>query len=70
MNKETATYINDLLSERSYLLSERQKHPTFFSDLDVVNETQTELSLIYKAQKTIDLSRQIFIKRDNVFRNC
>ena len=54
MNKETATYINDLLSERSYLLSERQKHPTFFSDLDVVNETQTELSLIYKAQKTID----------------
>ena len=54
MNKETATYINDLLSERSYLLSERQKHPTFFFDLDVVNETQTELSLIYKAQKTID----------------
>ena len=54
MNKETATYINDLLSERSYLLSERQKHPTFFSDFDVVNETQHELSLIYKAQKTID----------------
>ena len=54
MNKETATYINGLLSERSYLLAERQKHPTFFSDLDVVNETQTELSLIYKAQKAID----------------
>ena len=54
MNKETANYINGLLSERTYLLSERQKHPAFFSDLDVVNETQTELSLIYKAQKTID----------------
>ena len=54
MNKETANYINGLLLERDYLLSQRQLHPTYKSDVDVVNETQEELVLLYKAQKAID----------------
>jgi hypothetical protein len=54
MNKETATYINGLLLERDFLLSQRQKNPAYKSDIDVVNETKEELSLLYKAQKTID----------------
>ena len=54
VTKETATYISNLLLERDYLLSQRQLHPTYKSDVDVVNETQEELALLYKAQKSID----------------
>ena len=54
MTKETAIYISSLLLERDYLLSQRQLHPTYKSDVDVVNETQEELALLYKAQKSID----------------
>ena len=54
MDKETANYISNVLVERHCLLFQRQQHPAYKSDLDVVNETKQELALLYKAQKAID----------------
>ena len=45
MNQEIAQYINELLADRERLLDERE---------DVIEETKTELSKIYHAQKAMD----------------
>ena len=45
MNKDIAQYINELLADRERLLDERE---------DAVEETKSELSIIYKAQKAMD----------------
>ena len=52
MNKEIAQYINELLTDRQRLLDERE---------DAIEETQSELSNIYKAQKAMDY----IIEEDN-----
>ena len=59
MNKEIAQYINDLLADRERLMEERkddhnqwQGIPELYSDLK--KDTEHELSMIYKAQKSMD----------------
>ena len=59
MNKEIAQYINDLLADRERLMEERkddnnqwQGIPELYSDLQ--KDTEHELSMIYKAQKSMD----------------
>ena len=59
MNKEIAQYINDLLADRERLMQERkddhnqwQGIPELYSDLK--KDTEHELSMIYKAQKSMD----------------
>ena len=52
MNKEIAQYINTLLADRERLLDERE---------DATEETKSELSTIYKAQKAMD-----YIVEENV----
>ena len=59
MNKEIAEYINSLLSHRETLMEERkddinqwQGIPELYSDLQ--KDTEHELNMIYKAQKSMD----------------
>jgi hypothetical protein len=59
MNKEIAQYINELLADRERLMEERkddnnqwQGIPELYSDLK--KDTEWELSMIYKAQKSMD----------------
>ena len=59
MNKEIAQYINTLLADRERLMEERkddnnqwQGIPELYSDLK--KDTEWELSMIYKAQKSMD----------------
>ena len=66
MNKEIAEYINDLLADRERLMEERkddhkqwQGIPQLYSDLQ--KDTEHELSMIYKAQKSMDY----IIEEDN-----
>ena len=66
MNKEIAQYINDLLADRERLMEERkddnnqwQGIPELYSDLK--EDTEWELSMIYKAQKAMDY----IIEEDN-----
>ena len=66
MNKEIAEYINDLLADRERLMEERkddnnqwQGIPELYSDLK--KDTEWELSMIYKAQKSMDY----IIEEDN-----
>ena len=66
MNKEIAQYINDLLADRERLMEERkddnnqwQGIPELYSDLK--EDTEWELSMIYKAQKSMDY----IIEEDN-----
>ena len=55
MNKEVAQYINSLLAERERLLDERKDDGKDY-ELDFVlkQETEWELGIIYKAQKSMD----------------
>ena len=55
MNKEVAEYINSLLAERERLLEERKDDGKDY-ELDFVlkQETEWELGIIYKAQKSMD----------------
>ena len=66
MNKEIAQYINDLLADRERLMEERKNDnnqwqgiPELYSDLK--KDTEWELSMIYKAQKSMDY----IIEEDN-----
>ena len=52
MKKDIAEYINELLADRERLLDERE---------DATEETKSELSIIYKAQKAMD-----YIVEENV----
>ena len=62
MNKEIAQYINTLLSDRERLLDERKDDCKDY-ELNFVlkQETEWELGIIYKAQKSIDY----IIEEDN-----
>ena len=66
MNKEIAQYINDLLADRERLMEERKDDhnqwrgiPELYSDLK--KDTEHELNMIYKAQKSMDY----IIEEDN-----
>ena len=52
MNKEIAQYINDLLADRERLLDEREEGSEDWDSLK--QETKSELSNIYQAQKAMD----------------
>ena len=52
MNKEIAQYINDLLADRERLLDERESNSEDWDSLK--EETKSELSNIYHAQKAMD----------------
>ena len=52
MNKEIAQYINDLLADRERLLDERESGSEDWDSLK--EETKSELSNIYHAQKAMD----------------
>ncbi len=59
MNKEVAEYINSLLADRERLMEERKDDLDALTDFDVDQlntweETEWELGIIYKAQKTMD----------------
>ena len=62
MNKETAQYINSLLADRERLLDERKDDGKYY-ELNFVlkQETEWELGIIYKAQKSMDY----IIEEDN-----
>ena len=59
MNKEIAQYINDLLADRERLLDERESGSEDWDSLK--EETKSELSNIYHAQKAMDY----IIEEDN-----
>ena len=52
MNKEIAQYINELLADRERLLDERESGSEDWDSLK--EETKSELSNIYHAQKAMD----------------
>ena len=52
MNKEIAQYINELLADRERLLDERELGSEDWDSLK--EETKSELSNIYHAQKAMD----------------
>ena len=52
MNKEIAQYINELLADRERLLDEREEGSEDWDSLK--QETKSELSNIYQAQKAMD----------------
>ena len=52
MNKEIAQYINTLLADRERLLDEREEGSEDWDSLK--QETKSELSNIYQAQKAMD----------------
>ena len=51
MNKEVAEYINQLLTDTYKLLEERKLDKDYNEDKELKEATESELSLIYKAQK-------------------
>ena len=54
MNEEVAEYINQLLSDTSKLLEDRKLDKEYYEDQELQEATESELSLIYKAQKAMD----------------
>ena len=59
MDKEIAQYINNLLADRKRLMEERKDDLDKLIDFDVDQlntweETEWELKMIYKAQKSMD----------------
>ena len=54
MNKEVAKYINQLLTDTFKLLEERKLDKDYNEDKELKEATESELSLIYKAQKAMD----------------
>ncbi len=59
MDKEIAQYINNLLADRKRLMEERKDNLDKLIDFDVDQlntweETEWELKMIYKAQKSMD----------------
>ena len=54
MDKEVAEYVNVLLANRQYLLEERENASDYNKDKELQEMTESEQSLIYKAQKAID----------------
>ena len=54
MDKEVAEYVNVLLANRQYLLEERENASYYNKDKELQKMTESEKSLIYKAQKAID----------------
>ena len=54
MNKEVAEYINQLLTDTYKLLEERKLDKNYNEDKELKEATESELSLIYKAQKAMD----------------
>ena len=54
MNKEVAEYINQLLTDTYKLLEERKLDKDYNEDKELKEATESELSLIYKAQKAMD----------------
>ncbi len=54
MDKEVAEYVNVLLANRQYLLEERENSSDYNKDKELQEMTESEQSLIYKAQKAID----------------
>lgn len=54
MDKEVAEYVNVLLANRQYLLEERENASDYNKDRELQQMTESEQSLIYKAQKAID----------------
>jgi len=54
MDKEVAEYVNVLLANRQYLLEERENTSDYNKDKELQEMTESEQSLIYKAQKAID----------------
>ena len=54
MDKEVAEYVNVLLANRQYLLEERENASDYNKDKELREMTESEQSLIYKAQKAID----------------
>jgi hypothetical protein len=54
MDKEVAEYVNVLLANRQYLLEERENASDYNKDKELQEMTESEQSLIYKAQKAMD----------------
>ena len=59
MNKEIAQYINELLADRERLMEERKDDNNQWQGItelysDLKKDTEWELSMIYKAQKSMD----------------
>ena len=54
MDKEVAEYVNVLLANRQYLLEERENASDYNKDKELQQMTESEQSLIYKAQKALD----------------
>ena len=54
MDKEVAEYVNVLLANRQYLLEERENASDDNKDKELQEMTESEQSLIYKAQKAMD----------------
>jgi len=59
MDKEIAQYVNNLLADRKRLMEERKDDLDKLIDFDVDQlntweETEWELKMIYKAQKSMD----------------
>ena len=54
MEKEVTEYLNVLLASRQYLLEERENTSDYNKDKELQEMTESEQSLIYKAQKAID----------------
>ena len=54
MDKELAEYVNVLLANRQYILEERENASDYNKDKELQEMTESEQSLIYKAQKAID----------------
>ena len=59
MDKEIAQYVNNLLADRKRLMEERKDNLDKLIDFDVDQlntweETEWELKMIYKAQKSMD----------------
>ena len=54
MDKEVAEYVNVLLANRQYLLEERENASDYNKDKELREMTESEQSLIYKAQKAMD----------------
>ena len=54
MDKEVAEYINQLLTDTYKLLEERKLDKDYNKDKELKEATESELSLIYKAQKSMD----------------
>ena len=54
MDKEVAEYVNVLLANRQSLLEERENASDYNKDKELQEMTESEQSLIYKAQKAMD----------------